>query len=235
MDVGMMKQVAWIGDAYVEGKIRGVALSFHGLGYMQEKYKPDTVELDWARQGWLVVFPYYGAWSWMNRGARAFIDELVDFVYDHYQLDDSIPLVSTGGSMGGYSALLYTRYARRRVSACLALYPACDLKYHFNERPDLPRTIYYAMRGQGSDMDALLTEHSPLEQVAYLPDIPYLIIHGDKDHLVNKQAHSDKMVTAMRRRGLNVEYMEVPGMGHGECVPVDVYKKMIDFINSDVL
>lgn len=232
MDFVMMKQVAWVGDEFVQGEIRGVALAFHGLGHMNEKTGPNSVELEWARAGWLVVFPYYGPWTWMNRAARDFIDELVEFIYSHYMLDSNIPLVSTGASMGGMSALLYARYAKRPVSACLALFPVCDFKYHFSERPDLPRSIYHSLRGYGDDMEALFAEHSPLIQAGNMPDIPYLIIHGDRDMAVNKQAHSDKLVAALKSRGLNVEYMEVPGMGHGSCEPIGVDLKMIEFLNT---
>ena len=230
MDATMLRQVAWIGDAYVQGPIRGVALSFHGLGHMAEKKSPDTVELGWARAGWLVVFPYYGPWSWMNREARAFVDELVETVYTLYGLDSSLPLVSTGGSMGGMSALLYARYAKKPVSACVALFPVCDFRYHFSERADLPRSIYHALRGYGSDYNALFAEHSPLEQVGSMPHVPYLFLHGDRDDAVNKAAHSDKMVAALRARGHDVEYVEVPGMMHGQCVPVEVYARMIAFL-----
>lgn len=207
-----------------------MALSFHGLGHTHEKQYPDTVELEWARAGWLVVFPYYGPWSWMNRHSRAFVDGLIDSVYENYKLEKSIPLVSTGASMGGMSALVYARYASRPIAACLALFPVCDFRHHFNERPDLPRSIYHSLLGHGDDMDALFDEHSPLAQVGNLPDVPYLIIHGDRDLAVNKQAHSDRLVAAMRERGLRVKYLEIPGMGHGNCVPIHVYESMIQFL-----
>lgn len=232
MNIEELKQVAWIGDAYIRGNIRGVVLVFHGLGYCDTKINAEPVELEWARDGWLVVFPYYGPWSWMNRQARGFVDELMGEVYRNYSLSGDLPLVSTGGSMGGFSSLLYTRYARRKIAACLALYPVCDLKAHFYERADLPKTICHAFLGYQESREELFKEHSPLRQVAEMPRIPYLVIHGDKDKAVNKQLHSDKMVQAMREHGLDVEYMEVPGMGHGENMPLAVMEKMIDFVGK---
>lgn len=231
MNLELMKRSAWFGDKQLKGKIRGVALSFHGLGdYIKED--PITVEIGWADDGWLVVYPYYGGWSWMNREARAFVDKLVDSVYEHYSLSDDIPLVCTGGSMGGLSALLYTRYSKRKVSACAALFPVCDLKHHYSERPDLPISISYAFRGYKEDLDQLFIEHSPLQQVEKMPDIPYLIMHGDCDKAVNKKAHSDKLVLEMKKRNMNVEYLEIPGMGHGTAMPLEVSKHMIEFIMS---
>jgi hypothetical protein len=232
MNKEWLNQVAWIGDQYVKGPIRGVVLSFHGLGSTGRKTEPTTAELGWAEAGGLVVFPYYGPWSWMNRQARAFVDELVDAVYAVYGLSDRTPLISTGGSMGGLSSLLYTRYARRPVAACLALYPACDLKFHFTERPDLPATIHHAFLGYTEDREAVLAEHSPLCQVARMPDIPYLIIQGDRDAAVSKARHSDPMVAAMRARKMNVEYVEVPGMGHVGPMPLAVLEQQIRFVSS---
>jgi dipeptidyl aminopeptidase/acylaminoacyl peptidase len=65
-----------------------------------------------------------------------------------------------------------------------------------------------------------------------MPKIPYLIVHGDKDTAVSKEHHSDPMVAAMRRRKLKVEYVEVPGMGHGAPMPMPVTQKCVRFASS---
>ena len=234
MDKKMIKQVAWVGENLVSGKIKGIVLSFHGLGRTGLKSDNDKSleDLEWSREGALMVFPYYGPWSWMNRQAREFVDELVSSIIREYKLPKNIPIISTGGSMGGMSALLYTRYSRHKITACYANCPVCDFRFHFTERPDLPPTIYNAFRGYPEDIDTLFREHSPLEQVDGMPDIPYLIIHGGKDLSVNKKAHSDKMAAKMKKRGLNVQYIEVPYMTH--CGPV--YKeelvKILSFVKK---
>jgi len=227
-----IKQLSWLSEEWLSGPIRGVVTSFAGLGYAEMKYLPTTEELGWARAEGLVVFPYYGPWCWMNRNARAFVDDLVDSIYKEYGLSDDVPLISTGGSMGGLSSLLFARYSRRPVKACLAVCPVCDPRASFNERPDVPRTILYAFRGYPEDLDSIFREHSPLEQVGDMPDIPYLLIHGFEDVAVAKRLHSDLMVAAMRARGMEVEYLEVPGMGHGGPMPVEVMERQVDFVNS---
>jgi dipeptidyl aminopeptidase/acylaminoacyl peptidase len=226
-----LHQVAWIGDKFVKGKITGVIISFHGLGG-GIKSGPTYEEQEWAASGGLVVFPYYGPWSWMNRRSRAFVDQLIPSVYENFKLHPEIPLIIIGGSMGGQGALIYTRYSPHRIAACFANFPVCDLEYHFTERPDLPPTMRYAYREQTDDFSAALVEHSPMRQAASMPDIPYLIIHGDKDLAVNKQKHSDRYVTELRRLGRNVEYLEVPGMGHGTDTPYHASRKQIDFVGS---
>ena len=229
MDISVIEEFAWIGKDYVKGSIKGVVLAFHGLGG-GPKTGPNTEELEWAHRGGLVVHPYCGPWSWMNRQTRAMIDALVDAIYAAYGLADSIPLICTGGSMGGLGSLLYTRYAKHSVSACFANCPVCDLMFHFHERPDLPPTIRNAFQGYPESLAALFAEHSPLQQVAALPDISYRIIHGDEDPAVSKQHHSDKMVPIMHKHKLNVEYIEVPGMGHCGPLPLKVLEGNIAFV-----
>ncbi len=225
------KDVAWIGDEQVRGEIKGVVVVFHGLGCVGLKEGPAPEEEAWAAAGALVVFPYYGPWSWMNREARAMVDVFLGEVYQQYGLDpERIPLILTGGSMGGGSALLYARYSKHKFAACYANCPVCDVAHHFTERPDLPRTMLHAFGSYGDDMQPLLEEHSPLHQVAHMPDLPYLIVHGDADQAVAKAAHSDPMVAAMRARGLRVNYQEVADMGHCGPLPEETTGIINEFI-----
>ena len=226
-----IKNTCWDNESYVKGAIRGVVVTFAGLN---NRYRDEAGMLDIAlgEAGMLVISPYYGPWSWMNRAARAFVDELLDAVYREYSLSDSVPLVSSGGSMGGCAALLYCRYGAKPPVACAALYPVCDTVSHFGERPDLPPTFYHAFYGYPEPMEEILREHSPLHQAEKFPDIPYLVVHGDADDRVNKAIHSDRMVSELRRLDRRVEYVEVPGMGHGRNVPMSVYQKRLDFITA---
>ncbi len=231
MNKQIIKQVAWVGDEYVSGAISGVVLNFHGLGHTGMRTTPTTEELAWADKGGLCVFPYYGPWSWMNRQARAFVDELVDSIYACYQLPAHTPLVTVGGSMGGCSSLLYARYARRPVRGCVANCPVCDMKYHFSERPELPTSMRQAFACYDEDMESVFREQSPLAQVAQMPDIPYLLIHGGQDPAVAKSHHSDPMVAAMRAQGLNVRYLEVPRMQHCGPLPLEVLTEQVEFVS----
>jgi dipeptidyl aminopeptidase/acylaminoacyl peptidase len=225
-----LKEVAWIADEFVQQPIRGIIFRFHGLGCPELREKPDEEELEWAKKGFLVVFPYYGPWSWMNRQARKFVDDLAASIYAVYSLSADIPLLVAGGSMGGYSALLYARYAKQKLSGCVAVCPVCDLKYHFTERRGLPRTIRDAFRGYEQDLESLFMEHSPVCQVDAMPPIPYLIIHTTGDAAVSKEHHSDKLAAKMKERGLDVTYIEVPGSGHCGPLPQEVEDAKLKFV-----
>ncbi len=61
MNKQTIKQMAWVGDAYVKGPITGVVIFFHGLARVEMKHEPTTQELAWSEAGGLVVHPYYGA------------------------------------------------------------------------------------------------------------------------------------------------------------------------------
>lgn len=225
-----MKQFAWIGDEALKQPVKGVVVDFHGLGYSGMKHDPNAEDLELADAGALTVFPYYGPWSWMNRHACQSVNELIDRVYSEYALADEVPLILKGGSMGGSSALVFARYSNRPVTACAVNCPVADVPFHYTERDDLPRTMHYAFGHYGIPLQEAMEQHSPLHLVASLPDIPYLIVHGDRDSAVNKQKHSDVLVQKMRQRGMNVEYIEASGMGHCTYNDHQVLRRMMNFL-----
>ena len=219
----------------LSGEIRGIVLCFHGLGCAASLItEPDEFALAYAQAGLLYVMPYDSPWSWMNDVAVRTTDQIVSALREKYALDPSIRLVSTGGSMGGLSCLIYVRYASHPVCAVAANCPVCDLPTHFTERPDLPRTIYSAFAHYPCGVEEAVQLHSPLHQADRLPDIPYYIVHGDADEAVNKALHSDKLVEKMRRLGYSVDYREVPGMLHCQF-PAEEKERYIRFVISQAL
>jgi len=231
METKLIDQVAWTSAEYLRGGIRGIILRFAGLNACDMRSVPDNSELEWSDQGGLVVVPYHEPWAWMNVQTRSFVDELVDAVKARHNLPANTPVISTGGSMGGQGALVYTRYSRHRVVACFANCPVCDVPFHYTERPDLPRTFHHAYGSYGN-IDAALREHSPLHLVDGMPRADYLLVHGVKDKSVAKVKHSDPFVAAMRAAGQRMEYIELPNMNH--CSPMDykTLRRSIDFVAS---
>jgi len=234
MDESKLRKIAWVGDHILRKPIRGIVLRFQGLGDAAMKDAASYAELECGDAGALIVLPYLGPWYWMNRESRAETDEIVESLYKIFKLADDIPLILTGGSLGGYAALLYARYAKRPVKACYALFPVTDVKYSFSERPDVARTVYSAFRGYKEDMEALFIEHSPLSQVDKMPRIPYMLVHGALDVAVSKKAHSDPFVAAMRARGHDVTYREVPDLGHQDLNTYALHREAIDFVKNNL-
>ena len=157
----------------IKGTPKGIILSFIGLGNQQTSFDGHMMEgLRWAEKNVLFVWPYNNPWNWMNRQAIDYTDEAVDVIFAHYGFDDTTPILSTGGSMGGQSALVYTRYAKKLPKACFAMYPPCDMPFHYTERPDLPRTLYSAYYNEEGTMEEILRRYSPLHLADEMPDVP---------------------------------------------------------------
>lgn len=208
------RSFAYCNDRICQKPIRGIAISFFGLGG-SDMYA-DEIEPGkrFAKEGILYLVPYTNPWAWMNRQTVDYTDELVDVLMDAYRLPQNIPIVSTGGSMGGLSALVYTAYAKRTPVACVANCPVCDLPFHYTEREDLPRTLYSAFGQYPGRLDEALRSASPLHLIDRLPtSADYFIFHCEEDQAVNKQMHSDRLVEAMRNTH-HVKYYTVPERGH---------------------
>ena len=133
---------------------------------------------------------------------------------EKYGLDESIPFVSTGGSMGGLACIVYTKYAKRTPVGCVANCPVCDLPSHYTERVDLPRTLYSAFYSYDCSLDEALKSCSPLHMIPTLPkETGYIIFHCEKDSAVNIGMHSDKFVSELSKTR-EVVYYTVPERDH---------------------
>lgn len=208
-----LRNFAYSNDRLIEGEIKGIVLNFYGLGDMTIHNSDPGDALEYAKQGILYVIPYTDPWSWMNRRTVAYADEIISVLCEKYNLDSSVKIVSSGGSMGGLSALVYCVYAKITPCACVVNCPVCDLPFHFSERFDLPRTLYSAFgEYEGSFSDALQS-CSPLHLVDKMPNIPYTVFHCTGDELVRFEKHSAEFVKAMEKSH-TIRFYVVPMRGH---------------------
>ena len=207
-----LRNFAYSNDHLIKGKIKGIVLSFYGLGGMTIHNTDPGDALEFAEEGIAYVIPYYNPWSWMNRQAVTYTDEIIAVLCEKYNLKD-VKIVSTGGSMGGLSALVYCAYAKITPCACVANCPVCDLPYHFTERPDLPRTLYSAFGEYEGDLQSALRSCSPLHLVEKMPDIDYTVFHCTGDTSVHFEEHSARFVEAMKVNH-NIRFHIVPLRGH---------------------
>lgn len=232
MDRRTLREVAWIGDEDLKGRARGVLLRFHGLGMTTAKESNDETEKELAAAGYLVVFPYAGPWNWANRVARRLTNDIVASVFSEWNLPEGTPIAALGSSMGGQCALIHARHAEKPVAGVALKQPVCDMKFHYMERPDLPRSMRNAFYDypEYPDMEAILTEQSPLAQADGLPDVPYFFVHGANDVRVSKARHSDAMTAALRDRGRQVTYAPLEDLPHGAPTPPEVERRMTKFL-----
>ena len=219
-----LRSFAYCNDKICKKPIKGIAISFFGLNG-NAMFNEDTEDgIRFAEQGILYLVPYQNPWAWQNRQNVAYTDELTDVLFKEYGLPEDLPVVSTGGSMGGLSALVYMVYAKRTPVACVANCPVCDLPYHYTERNDLPRTLYSAFYNYDCSLQEALRSASPLHLVDKMPEkSAYYVFHCEADKAVNKQKHSDIFVQKMKEKH-NVSYFAVPDRGH--CDLTDEMRKL---------
>ena len=127
---------AYTNEKYLSGAPKALVLSFHGLGYAQMPREHSDFSLACAGRGILLAAPYDSPWSWMNDTAVKTVDAIVDALFFRHNAKD-IPLISTGGSMGGLSALIYARYSAHPVAACAARTYSCSRRERICPRTSL--------------------------------------------------------------------------------------------------
>lgn len=172
-----------------------------------------------AQRGILLVYPFVGPWSWMNDVAVNTTDMIIDAVKEKYSLPDDIPMVNSGGSMGGAGALMYTVNGKHRAVACAASGPVCDITRIHDDFPDGVCTVYRAVAHYDMPLCEALMSISPMYQLDRMPRIPYFIAHTTGDTIVPIAKNSDPFVSAMREIGHAIEYVVVPDQAHCDLGP----------------
>lgn len=224
-----LRNFAYSNDKFCKRPIRGIVIIFPGLGGMPIHSDDFEEGIFFAENGIICLVPYYNPWSWMNKQAVAYTDEVLTCIMNQYSLDASTPIVSSGGSMGGQSALVYMVYAKYTPVACVANCPVCDLLFHYTERKDLPRTLYSAFFNESDAFEQALMSASPIHLIDKMPDADYYIFHCENDSAVNKSKHSDRFVAKMKENH-NIIYHSVPQKDH--C---DLPEDMKNLYNSYIV
>lgn len=228
-----LRNFAYCNNNICKKPIKGIAISFFGLG-VDKMYFEDTAEgYRFGDQGILYVVPYQNPWAWQNKQNVDYTDEILDVLFKEFDLPEDLPIVSEGGSMGGLQALVYMIYSKRTPVACVANCPVCDLPFHYTERADLPRTLYSAFYHYDCSLQEAMESASPIDLIDKLPkSAKYYIFHCEKDSAVNKQKHSDRLIEKMQNSH-DITYYPVPERDHCD-LPDDVrelyFKHMIDSI-----
>lgn len=110
-----------------------------------------------------------------------------------------------------------------KVQTVVALYAPSDMAKVDTAFGSVTVTAFLGMRTPRSDLSKntpearLYREASPVTHVT-ADDPPFLLLHGDADAVV-PYAQSETMEAALRRAGVEVKLVRVPGGGHGSSFP----------------
>lgn len=217
--------------------VKAVCMEFHGYtdATMYEK-SPAKAKI-MGGQGIAWIFPYYSVWAWMERSSQEFNEQVLDAVYRKLQISDDTPLIITGGSMGGLTALCYLVYGKRKAAACALNCPVTDMTKFFDLVPSARRAILSAHILEERPLRAIMDGYSPVNLVDKLPKIPYLLIYGEKDELITKN-FMPRMLEKMSVSGHNVTHLLQKDMTHCDIDShKETFERWCDFIitNSEKL
>ncbi len=123
-----------------------------------------------------------------------------------------------GGSYGGYMVLAAATYAPTEFAAHVDYFGVSELKSLVEGFPAYwasGASFIYAKFGNPSDPadQAYLHDRSPLYYADRI-ERPLLVVQGDKDVRVKKD-QSDRIVEAVKRKGVPVYYLVLENEGHG--------------------
>ena len=210
---------------YIEGDIKGIVMEFPGLGgssclggHVNIGEYSSAFAQNAGKQGILVMYMYCGPWSWGNKGVARMADLVIDALKEQFDLPDDIPVVSTGGSMGGIGALNFTKNSRHNVVGCMAACPCYDILGEYNSfaaNPSFPRTYVSAVYTYDMPLADALKSITPCENIEAMPKVPYYIVCNENDECFDDDGMK-KFAKDMEDAGHTVTFKFLPDTKHGE-------------------
>lgn len=183
-------------------------LANRGYGVLQVNFRSST--------GFGKVFLNAGNEQW----AKAMHDDLLDAknwaVEQGITIEDKVAIM--GGSYGGYATLVGLTFTPDEFSCGVDIVGPSNLVTLLESIPPYWESFRQVFARAIGDPEtekglSLLKERSPLNHVDKIKR-PLLIAQGANDPRV-KQAESDQIVEAMKRKGIPVTYVLYPDEGHG--------------------
>lgn len=193
--------------------VRAVCVDFHGYTDSTMFSESNEKAKRLGEKGIAWIFPYYSVWAWMSESSQEFNEQVLDAVYQKLQLPDTVPLIVTGGSMGGLTALCYLLYGKRKAVACAANCPVTDMGVFFRDFDHARRAILSAHILDDRPLETVLEKYSPVKFVDKLPHIPYLLLYGEKDTVITDR-FMPQFVEAMQAAGHDVTHFVQKDMVH---------------------
>ncbi len=231
----------------VEAKDLPVIVNPHGGPWARDAWGFNNEVQFLANRGYAVLqmnfrgSTGYGKDFWL-KGSKEWGRKMQDDITDGVNwlikegIADKKRVAIYGGSYGGYATLAGVTFTPD-LYACAVDYVGVSNMFTFmNTIPPYWEPFkkqMYELVGDPAKDSALLAEVSPALHVGNIK-APLFIAQGANDPRVNK-AESDQVVEALKKRGVEVEYMVKTDEGHGfanENNRIDFYKAMEKFFDK---
>lgn len=203
-------------------------LANRGMAVLQMNYRVST---GYGKEFWQAGFKQWGQKQQddITDGVKWLIKE---------GIADPKRIAIYGASYGGYATLMGLIETPELYAAGVDYVGVSNLFTLFDSIPpywEPVRKIMYETIGNPETDKAMLEQYSPVYQ-AHRIKAPLFIAQGANDPRVVKD-QSDQMVDAMRKRGVEVQYMVKNNEGHGfanEENRLEFYRAMITFLNDQL-
>ncbi len=208
-----------------------MVLNVHGGPWVRDTWGYDP-EAQWlANRGYISMQVNYRGSSgygkaFLNAGNREWggkmHDDLVDAVKWAVEQGYADPkrVAIYGGSYGGFAALVGATFTPDLFKCAVDIVGPSNLITFIQTIPPYWSVYLAEFRKRVGDPDTeqdFLRSRSPLFKVDEIK-IPMLIAQGANDPRV-KQAESEQIVDAMKKKGIDYEYLLFPDEGHGFAKP----------------
>lgn len=217
--------------AKTEGKNLPLVLNVHGGPQARDNwgYNPEAQWL--VNRGYACLqVNYRGSTGYgkefLSAGDREWGGKMHDDLVDAVQwaikqgIADPQKVAIYGGSYGGYAALVGATFTPDLFCCAVDIVGPSNLITLLRSVPPYWSALLvslYRRVGNPDTDEEFLNSRSPLFKVDQIK-IPMLIAQGANDPRV-KQAESEQIVEAMKKRGIDYEYMLFPDEGHGFAKP----------------
>ena len=199
-------------------------LANRGYAILQMNFRGST---GYGRKFWEIRFKQWG---------KTMQNDITDGV--NWLIDEGIAdpehIAIYGASYGGYATLAGLAFTPEIYKCGIDYVGVSNIFTLLETLPpywELGRKMMYEMIGDPNTEKDLLREASPLFHIDKIK-APLFVAQGANDQRV-KQAESDQIVHALKKKGIDIPYMLKKNEGHGfynEENQFDFYKKMEKFL-----
>ena len=199
-------------------------LANRGYAILQMNFRGST---GYGRKFWEISFKQWG---------KTMQNDITDGV--NWLIDEGIAdpehIAIYGASYGGYATLAGLAFTPEIYKCGIDYVGVSNIFTLLETLPpywELGRKMMYEMIGDPNTEKDLLREASPLFHIDKIK-APLFVAQGANDQRV-KQAESDQIVRALKKKGIDIPYMLKKNEGHGfynEENQFDFYKKMEKFL-----